>query len=73
MAERSKSGKAIYLRCGAWLEKDGSIHLSGLGSDSFHISVTPDPASRRGHPTLFKNLAQCLRDAGAPAPPASGD
>ena len=73
MAEQSKSGKAIYLRCGAWLEKDGSIHITVPEDDSFHCSVTPDPASWRGHPTLFRNLAKCLRDAGAPAPPQDSE
>lgn len=70
MAEQTKSGSsAIYLRFGVWLDKDGSIHMTDRDRKDFHISVTSDPASPRGHRTLFRNLAKCLREEGVPAPP----
>ena len=68
MAELTKSGKAIYLRCGVWMDDGGAIHITGQGGDKFHCSVINDPSSRREHPTLFENLAKCLLDAGAPTP-----
>ena len=31
MAELTKSGKAIYLRCGVWMDDGGAIHITGRG------------------------------------------
>jgi hypothetical protein len=69
MIEVSKEGRTIYFRIGVWLEKDDSIHLSASDVDGFHVAVNKDPEKPNGHPTLFKRLAKCLRDNGAPAPP----
>lgn len=66
--EKSKDGRSVYLKVGFWLEKDGSIHLSGHGVKGFHVAVNEDPQKRNGHPTLYKRLAACLRESGAPAP-----
>ena len=46
-------------------ENQGSIHIAG---NDLHSHVNPDPESRRGHPNLFRKLAQILRKAGKPAP-----
>ena len=67
--KKSQDGKSVYLEMGFWLEKDGSIHLSGKGVSGFHVAVNEDPAKRNGHPTLYKRLAACLKQMGAPAPP----
>lgn len=66
--EKSKDGKSVYLHVGFWLEKDGSIHLAGRGVRGFHVAVNKEPERRNGHPTLYKRLADCLRQMGAPAP-----
>ena len=69
--EKSKPGKSVYLQIGFWLHKDGSIHLSGHGVRGFHVTVNEEPKKRNGHPTLYKRLASCLRQMGAPAPKSS--
>jgi hypothetical protein len=66
--EVSKKGNTVYAKVGIWLEKDGSIHLSVPGDKKFHVAVNREPERRNGHPTLFKQLARCLREQGAPAP-----
>jgi hypothetical protein len=66
--QKSKNGKSVYLEVGFWLEKDGSIHLSGKGVRGFHVAVNPDPTRPNGHRTQYKRLAECLRQMGAPAP-----
>jgi hypothetical protein len=66
--ETSREGRSMYVRMGMWLEKDGSIHLSAPGVPGFHVAINSDPRKPNGHPTLFKRLAKCLRDNGAPAP-----
>lgn len=67
--EVSKKGNTVYARMGIWLEKDGSIHLSVPADAKFHVAVNQDPKRRNGHPTLFRQLARCLRENGVPAPP----
>jgi hypothetical protein len=64
----SRKGKSVYVKMGMWLEKDGSIHFSAPGVHGFHVAVNREPEKRNGHPTLYKRLAKCLRDMGAPAP-----
>jgi hypothetical protein len=66
--EVSKKGNAIYVSMGMWLEKDGSIHLTAPGVPGFHVAVNKEPERPNGHPALFKRLANCLRENGAPAP-----
>jgi len=67
----SKKGRTVYLEVGFWLEKDGSIHLAAKGVPRFHVAINEEPNKRNGHPTLFRRLAKCLRDAGAPSPTVS--
>jgi hypothetical protein len=67
--EVSKRGKSVYVRIGMFLYKDGSIHLTAPGILGFHVAVNKEPERPNGHPTLFKRLAKCLREKGAPAPP----
>lgn len=64
----SGNGKSVHLEIGFWLHDDGSIHVTSNEVDGFHIAVNRSPTRRNGHPTLFRRLAQCLRDFGAPAP-----
>ncbi len=64
----SSKGRAVYAEIGFWLDKNGSIHLTIKGAQGGHVAVNEDPERRNGHPTLFRRLAQLLRDAGAPAP-----
>ena len=69
MVKKSKPGNSIYLDVRVWYDgKKGDIHMTAKDVKGFHISVIQDPGSRRGHPTLFDRLAQCLRDNDAPAP-----
>ena len=64
-----RGGNTAYLSIGAWLDKDnGHIHLTLPHSKWFHTTVSPDPSSARGHPNLYRKLAQALREAGVPAP-----
>lgn len=66
--EVSKKGNAVYVNMGMWFEKDGSIHLTAPGVPGFHVAVNKEPDRPNGHPTLFRRLANCLRENGAPAP-----
>lgn len=64
-----KGGNTAYLNVGAWLDQDtGHIHLTLPHSGWFHTTVSPDPASKRGHPNLYGKLAKALCQAGVPAP-----
>ena len=64
----SKSGKTVYLDIQIWFdEEQNNIHIAGKGITQTTVKV--DRKSKRGHPNLFKKLAKCLREAGAPAPP----
>jgi hypothetical protein len=51
-----------------WLALDGSIHLTANDVKGFHVRINSDGTHQNGHPTLFRRLAACLRDMGAPAP-----
>lgn len=63
------SRKTVHLEAGVWYnEKDDKIHIAAKGDHGFITTVNRDPASPRGHPNLFRKLAQYLRDHDAPAP-----
>ena len=64
----SKKGRAVSTEVGFWLEKDGSIHLTIKGDSTGHVAVNSNPEKRNGHPTLYRRLANALREMGAPAP-----
>ncbi len=65
----AKSHKTVYLEAGIWYnEKEDKIRIAAKGKHSFITTVNRDPASRRGHPKLFRKLARFLRAHGAPAP-----
>ena len=65
----SKPGKSVYLDVGIWYDEDqGHIHITAKNVKGFHTTVNADSASKRGHPNLFRKLAKCLKEAGAPAP-----
>ncbi len=68
MRKSKPDGKTVYLDDVSiwWREDTGRIHISFEGKIS---TVSPDPKSKRGNPHLFRKLAECLRDAGAPHPP----
>jgi len=65
----SKTGKTVTFEVSAWWEeKDQKIRLTSKGREVFILTVNDDPASKRGHPKLFRELAKILRKAGVPAP-----
>ncbi len=66
----SSKGNTVTMEISFWLhEEDNSIHVSAPGVPGFTpVKVSADPARRNGHPTLFKRLAGCLAQMGAPAP-----
>ena len=60
---------AFYMEVRFWYdETDGAIHMTAPDVPNFHVAVAGDPESRRGHPSLFKVLTQCLHEKGALAP-----
>ena len=68
-----KTRKTVHLEAGVWYnEKDDKSHIAAKGGHSFITTVNWNPASRRGHPNLFRKLAQYLRDHDAPAPASLG-
>ena len=72
MAESSKSGRTIYPKIGIWYaEDDGHIRLSIEGQGL--TSVSNDPDSERYHRTLYKKLAEVLRESGALVPASPVD
>ena len=68
---RSNSGvpmaKTVRLDVGIWYN-EATRHIHIAAKDSFISTVSPDPESKRFHPNLYRKLATCLREAGAPAP-----
>ncbi len=64
----SGDGNSVYLQVGFWLEKDGSIHMTGKDVEGFHVAINNDPTRKNGHPTLYRRLASCLSEMGASAP-----
>ena len=63
-----EDGRSVSLSINFWLESDGSIRLTSETEPSLRVIIKDDPWRPLGHPTLFKRLAQCLRDMGVPAP-----
>lgn len=64
-----RGGHTAYLNIGAWYDdQTGHIHLTLPRSGWFHTTVSPDPASKRGHPNLYEKLARALKEANVPAP-----
>lgn len=74
MAELGKTmqvgedGRSVSLNVKFWLESDGSIRMTSDAEPSLRVIIKNDPERPLGHPTLFKRLAQCLRNMGVPAP-----
>ncbi len=69
----STKGKSVSLEVSFWWVPQGNtIHIAtndkDAGADTFHVAVTDDPSKAGGHPSLFRELAKCLRSKGAPAP-----
>lgn len=68
MAETT-DGKTVYFRIGIWYDEDsGEIRVQSDEAESFMASVSRDPDSRHGDPSLYDHLAKVLRGAGAKAP-----
>ena len=64
-----KPRKTVHLEAGVWYDtKDDKIHIAAKGDQGFITTVNRNPASLRGHPNLFRKLAQYLRDHDTPAP-----
>jgi hypothetical protein len=40
MIERSKNGKAIYVKAGLWIRPDGSVSIAHPKKPRFHVRVT---------------------------------
>ena len=76
MRKAKHGGKTVYLddegRIKIWWKKDIN-HIAIVVEGQFQSSVSPDPQDTYRHPHLFKKLAKCLRDAGAPHPPITED
>ena len=69
MQTSSRGGNSVYMEVRFWYdEADGAIHMTAPGVGNFHVAVNGDAESKRGHPSLFNVLAQCLREGRAPAP-----
>jgi len=64
----SGDGRRVYMEVCFWLGPDGSIYLAANDVDGFRVAINAEATHQNGHPTLFKRLAACLRDMGAPTP-----
>jgi hypothetical protein len=64
----AEDGRSVSLNVKFWLEDDGSIRMTSDAEPSLRVISKNDPERPLGHPTLFKRLAQCLRNMGVPAP-----
>ena len=62
--------KAVHVEISFWLEKDEVIHVACNDPDvtTFHVAVRSDAAKASGHPMLYRELAKCLKQMGAPSP-----
>jgi len=40
MTERSKNGKAIYVKAGVWIRPDGSVSIAHPKNPRFHVRIT---------------------------------
>jgi len=55
------TGNAVVLAIGIWTARQGKqIHIHMTGNKKQHTTVTNDPASKRYHRTLFRNLRNVL-------------
>lgn len=55
------TGNAVVLAIGIWAERKAKqIHIHITGNKKQHTTVTNDPASKRYHRTLFRNLRNVL-------------
>jgi len=73
LSRKGKGGappKSVALEVLFWMTSTGSIHIATNDPDAstFHVSVIDDPTKARGHPSLYRELAKCLKKMGAPAP-----
>jgi hypothetical protein len=61
------TGDTVNIEIGVWYdEKMDQIKLRIPGQDL--TSVTNDPGSKRGNPSLYQKLGRVLRDKGAKHP-----
>ena len=72
LAKRDKDKKKTITldKVSIWYDqKDEHIHITVRHKGVEEIStVNANPASKRGNPNLYKTLAKCLQEAGAPYP-----
>jgi hypothetical protein len=70
--ETSEPGNSISFNVRVWFNKEhGQIHIASTDVSLFkgmHSTISNDPNSERYHPNLFKKLAKCLQEGGAPHP-----
>lgn len=60
-----RGSKTIYIeKLGVWYdESQRQIHLSIPGHETFHTTVSDNPASKRYHANLYKKLKALLVEA----------
>jgi hypothetical protein len=75
LAAKGKAGqppKSVAMEMMFWMTDGGVIHLATNDKDqaanSFHIAVRKDGSKPSGHPYLYRELAKCLKSAGARMP-----
>lgn len=74
MSTGRPNDKTTTVRLSIWWEPEAQeIHIASNDTERFITTVNDDPTNRRGHPNLFRKLADILREDGKPAPPPSVD
>ncbi len=61
------TSKSAKIEITVWLD-DETIHVTSDAADDFHIAVNAEEDRPNGHPTLYRRLADVLRDAGVSIP-----
>ena len=66
----SEKGRSVTMEVRFWMTEDGAIHLTAndLDVNTFHVAIRSDQTKASGQPYLYRELAKCLRQMGAPAP-----
>jgi hypothetical protein len=66
----SEKGRSVTMEMSFWMTEDGAIHLTSNDRDvkTFHVAIRSDQTKASGQPYLYRELARCLKQMGAPAP-----
>ena len=65
---KSRPGNKVHFGIGVWFDAKRNCIKIQSDDAEFITTVSADASLRRGHPNLFRKLANVLRDNGAPAP-----